>query len=160
VGSMRRKMSLPSVLFPHPLSPTSPIVSPRRTLIDTPSTARSSCVVRPKNPCFTGKYFASFSVPRSVRARSLGAASEGSLAVGCVMSTLVRPVASRQPPLSHVEELRLRARAFVDHERAPVCEAAAARQVAEIGHHSFDHREARPLRADLAPSDVARQALE
>src|SRR5262245_7199625 len=122
---MRRKMSLPSVLFPHPLSPTSPIVSPRRTLSDTPSTARRSCVVRPKKPCFTGKYFASFSVPRSVRALSFGAASEGSRAAFCVMSHLVGAVASRQPPLSHVEELRLRARAFVDDQGTPVREAAA-----------------------------------
>ena len=35
-------MRRPSVLLPHPLSPTRPNVSPRRTRIETPSTARTT----------------------------------------------------------------------------------------------------------------------
>ena len=50
VGSTRRSMRRPSVLLPQPLSPTRPIVSPRRTRSETPSTARTKRAERPNQP--------------------------------------------------------------------------------------------------------------
>src|SRR5438046_783604 len=42
VGSISRSKQRPAVHFPHPDSPTSPSVSPRKISKDTPSTARST----------------------------------------------------------------------------------------------------------------------
>ena len=42
VGRMRPRIARANVLFPQPLSPTSPTVSPRAMWSDTPSTARNA----------------------------------------------------------------------------------------------------------------------
>ena len=46
VGSIKRSTSRAVVLLPQPLSPTSASVSPRNSLNDTPSTARTLPTVR------------------------------------------------------------------------------------------------------------------
>jgi hypothetical protein len=43
-------MAMPMVDLPEPLSPTSPTVSPARTLTDTPSTARTTATGRRSRP--------------------------------------------------------------------------------------------------------------
>jgi hypothetical protein len=68
-------MRRPSVLFPHPLSPMSPTVSPRRTRSETPSTARRSLSLREKKPERTAKYLPRPSVATSVRGRAAAVAS-------------------------------------------------------------------------------------
>ena len=61
VGSTRRRIHLPSVDFPHPLSPTKPSVSPSLILKETPSTAFTSPVCLESNiPLVIGKYLVSF----------------------------------------------------------------------------------------------------
>src|SRR5437763_1086908 len=45
----------PSVVFPQPLSPTRPTVSPGLMKRLTSSTARTKSLTRLKTPCFTGK---------------------------------------------------------------------------------------------------------
>jgi hypothetical protein len=57
VGSMRRSMSRPTVVFPHPDSPTRPSVSPPWISKLTPSTARTRPTVRMSSPPLTGKCF-------------------------------------------------------------------------------------------------------
>src|SRR5581483_850369 len=54
VGSTSRRIARPSVVFPLPLSPTSPSVSPARTSRLTPSTARTT-VLGPPPPRRPGK---------------------------------------------------------------------------------------------------------
>src|SRR2546426_2335055 len=49
----------PTVVFPHPLSPTSPRVSPRRISKLTPSTARTKPAARRRSPPRIEKYFRS-----------------------------------------------------------------------------------------------------
>src|SRR2546426_3713062 len=49
----------PTVVFPHPLSPTSPRVSPRRISKSTPSTARTNPAARRNSPPRIEKYFRS-----------------------------------------------------------------------------------------------------
>ena len=56
VGSYRRTMQRPTVVLPHPLSPTSPSVSPLRMAKLTPSTALTSATLRRNSPAVTGKY--------------------------------------------------------------------------------------------------------
>ena len=55
VGSMRRRMSRPTVVLPHPDSPTRPTVSPRRTTRSTPSTAWTVPTWRCMMPPLIGK---------------------------------------------------------------------------------------------------------
>src|ERR1051326_1171395 len=57
VGSIRRRMQRPTVVFPDPDSPTRPSVSPGATSKLTPSTALTCATVRASTPLFTGKYF-------------------------------------------------------------------------------------------------------
>ena len=59
VASTSRSMSLPSVVLPQPLSPTTPKVSPRPIARSTPSTALTWACTRPQNPRRTGKCFLS-----------------------------------------------------------------------------------------------------
>src|SRR3989441_7723761 len=56
VGSISRRITRPSVVFPQPDSPTSPRVSPRRIVRDTPSTAFTAPTWRwMMNPFVIGK---------------------------------------------------------------------------------------------------------
>ena len=55
VGSMRRRISRPTVVLPQPDSPTSPSVSPRRISKLTPSTAWTIPIVRCRIPPRMGK---------------------------------------------------------------------------------------------------------
>src|SRR2546428_9941117 len=56
VGSISRRITRPSVVFPQPDSPTSPSVSPRRIVRDTPSTAFTAPTWRwMMNPFVMGK---------------------------------------------------------------------------------------------------------
>ena len=54
-GPSRRKTRRANVLLPHPDSPTSPSVSPRRTERSTPSTALTCLTVRCRTPALMGK---------------------------------------------------------------------------------------------------------
>src|SRR5690242_20738278 len=60
VGFSSRRMQRPDVVLPQPLSPTSPKVSPRRTVKSIPSTAFTSPTLRcVMIPSVTGKYICS-----------------------------------------------------------------------------------------------------
>src|SRR3989442_1569602 len=68
VGSTRRKRRRPVVVFPLPLSPASPRISPFLTTNETPSTAltvTSSLVKLERKPFLRGKCFFSFSTSRT-----------------------------------------------------------------------------------------------
>ena len=56
VGSVSLTIARPSVVFPQPLSPTSPSVSPGSIAKLTPSTALTWAQTRLNNPCLTGKW--------------------------------------------------------------------------------------------------------
>src|SRR5688572_24252523 len=57
---MRRRSERPAVVFPQPLSPTSPSVSPGARENEMSSTARTWATTREKTPFLTGKYFFRF----------------------------------------------------------------------------------------------------
>jgi hypothetical protein len=67
VGSSSFMMVRPSVVFPHPDSPTTPSVSPGRIARLTPSTARTWPTVRLRMPALIGKCL----TRSSMRSRSL-----------------------------------------------------------------------------------------
>ena len=67
VGSINRSMARPVVVFPHPLSPTNPSVSPSLITRSIPSTALTWPVTRLKTPVRTGKCFFRFLTSRSTR---------------------------------------------------------------------------------------------
>src|ERR1019366_1471498 len=135
VGSMRRSIRRPSVLLPQPLSPSRPIVSPRRTRIDTPSTARTKRPDRPNHPPSTGKYFAT----RSVAARVRGLASAGGTLAGSLRSSAP---GRRSPAGAHGLERRLLAIASLDPQGAPIGEAASRGEPPQVRHHPLDGTQA------------------
>ena len=61
VGSRRRSISLPVVVFPQPDSPTRPTVSPRRMSKLTPSTAWTFATARRSTPLRMGNHLRSCS---------------------------------------------------------------------------------------------------
>ena len=66
VGSTARSMHLEVVVFPHPLSPTSPSVSPSLMSKLTSSTARMAPTSRRSRPCLIGKYLRRLFISSSV----------------------------------------------------------------------------------------------
>ncbi len=73
-------MQRPVVVFPQPLSPTSPSTSPCCTENDTPSTARTCPTVRENSPFLIGKYFLrSVDLEQQRRRRDLGSESSSVL---------------------------------------------------------------------------------
>src|SRR5262249_52970300 len=105
----------PRVDFPHPLSPTRPIVWPRRTRKLTPSTARANDEERPKNPDFTGKNFETLSAATSVRGRAPSPVAPGGggavddaafLALASATSHVLGADAAREAPRRDLAELR------------------------------------------------------
>src|SRR5579884_2001051 len=60
VGSISLMMVRPKVVFPEPDSPTRPIVSPFLIEMETPSTALTFAIVRPKSPPFIGNHLKTF----------------------------------------------------------------------------------------------------
>src|SRR5215472_6855603 len=81
VGSSRRRMQRPIVVLPEPDSPTSPSVSPRLMLNETPSTALTSATWRENTPAVIGKYFVTPSTSTSAF-ESDGAVCFSSAAIG------------------------------------------------------------------------------
>src|SRR2546426_5464002 len=71
---MRRRSERPAVVFPQPLSPTSPSVSADATAKEMSSTARTWPTTREKTPFFTGKYFLRFrtSIKGGIKHQELG----------------------------------------------------------------------------------------
>ena len=100
VASISRSMSLPSVVLPQPLSPTTPKVSPRPIVRSTPSTALTWACTRPQNPSRTGKYFL----------RPL-TSTKGA-------AWLIRPLPSNSPPSARPQPL-LAAEPQPDSEHRP-----------------------------------------
>src|SRR5436190_20089567 len=60
VGSIRRRIVLPVVVFPHPDSPTTPRVSPRATSNETSFTAFTAPTWRDRTPFLIGNSFFRF----------------------------------------------------------------------------------------------------
>ena len=60
VGSINRSRHRERVVFPHPLSPTSPSVLPVGILKETSETAWTVPLFIPSNPCLTGKFLVRF----------------------------------------------------------------------------------------------------
>ena len=96
VGSYMRMSVRPSVDLPQPDSPTRPNVSPRRMARSMPSTARTTCLVRPKKWC-TGKCLHSPVASRmtsDVAPVALAPQRTASSGVTCWFCLSMRPYAS------------------------------------------------------------------
>src|SRR6266581_1561918 len=70
VAGRSRRIVRPSVVLPHPDSPTRPSVSPRLICKLTSSTAWTLPTTRRRNPPWIGKYFLTFLTSTSVSATS------------------------------------------------------------------------------------------
>src|SRR5262249_17740936 len=116
----------PVVVFPQPDSPTSPSVSPRSSVNDMPSTARTSPVRRSSRPPKTG----------NLTTRSFTSRMGGIALAGQAVQVAADEVAGR--PL---DERRLRAFARFEARRAAAGELAARREVEDVGHRAGDRRQ-------------------
>src|SRR5664279_3498432 len=104
VGSSSRVTTRPIVDLPQPLSPTTPRVSPGRTLKLTPSTAFTApTVFWNRMPRLTGKCFSSFSTSRIGSApRARLDRAEGSQAVAVTADSDLREIRFRSQLRSHL----------------------------------------------------------
>src|SRR5690349_1974027 len=131
VMSIIFRMASPVVLLPHPDSPTSPKVSPRRTSNDTPSTAFTLPTWRRTTaPAMTGKW-----TFRSLTARTVSGAGMGA-ELGMEMTG---------GKMVGIAPDQRRALAAADVGGAPAArrEGTARRQVGEVGRGTFDRHQAR-----------------
>src|SRR5438309_9201879 len=135
VGSISRRRSRPSVVFPQPLSPTSATVSPRWIARSTLSTAWTFATVRWRSPPLTAKCF--------VRPRAASRISFRSLRSPDVRRLLVVQMASDLPVRAWREEQRFLDPATFEGEFATRMEAAAGGRVQQIGDHARDRGERR-----------------
>src|SRR3989440_3015675 len=133
VGSMSRRRSLPSVVFPQPLSPTSATVSPRWIARSTPSTAWTFATVRWRSPPLTAKCF--------VRPRAASRISFRSLRSSDVRRLLVVQMASDLPVRAWREEQWFLEPATFEGELASRMEAAAGGRIQQVGDHTGDRGE-------------------
>src|SRR6516162_114544 len=123
---MRRRSDRPAVVFPQPLSPTSPRVSPGASANEMSSTARTWATTWEKTPFFTGKYFFRFRTSIS-----------GAMSVHHVAG---HPVARTQLP-----ELGFDGLAALDGGGAARVELAALREAQRVRHGARDDVEALAL---------------
>ena len=128
----------PTVVLPQPDSPTSPSVSPRSSVNDTPSTACTSPTLRSNTPARTGKCLvrlrtsssgavmrrarASDGTRRRDRARTPRAAASTSRQMSSTYAAAVRETAARRQ-VRRARARRLRSRAA---RISPLCRAAAS----------------------------------
>src|SRR5512139_1940920 len=122
VGSINRRIARAVVDFPHPLSPTSPRLSPSWSVKFTPSTAYTWPKVFEKMPPLMGKYFFS--------------SLTSSNASATVFSPIAQP-ASAPMPLFNLPESGLLL-AHVHDEGAPGRELAPWGKVVEARNHPGD----------------------
>src|SRR5215208_5554724 len=142
VGSRRRRTRRARVLLPHPDSPTSPSVSPRRTERSTPSTAFTCPTVRCNTPALMGKCIFKFLVssryspewplvsgpPLVHAALVLLDLFDGEDARGCVRGLLLL-------------EMRVYLVAFVLYERTAGTEVAPFRKEDQARRRAFYRQE-------------------
>src|SRR2546428_7783694 len=140
----------PSVVFPQPLSPTNPSVSPRLTSKVTPATAFTSATLRWKMmPEVTGKYI--FRSRACTRLSPVGPEPADRIASSVVMSTLLSccrflgGLSHRLPLptggdvlLADGHKRRVLFCATIDGESAPGPEGTAGAQANEVGRHTLD----------------------
>src|SRR5688572_10058194 len=113
----------PTVVLPHPDSPTSPSVSPRRSVSETSSTARTAPVRRGMTPLITGKL-----TLRSVTSRI----------ASWVSMTVIVQVTADPMPGRHFDERRFLVRAWFEAFLAARRELAADGQPVNVGDRAGD----------------------
>src|SRR5918993_3078312 len=119
----------PTVVFPHPDSPTRPMVSPLRSVNDTPSTARTSLFFRGMTPPKTGK--------RTFRSCTSRMTSEVSMAV--VVKVAADPVVGRG-----FDQRWFDTGAGLEPLGTARRELAPNRKMVDVGHRARNRRQ--PLR--------------
>src|SRR5688500_19579091 len=119
-------MARPTVVFPQPDSPTRPIVSPLRSVNDTPSTARTSLFFRGMMPPKTGK--------RTFRSCTSRMTSEVSMAV--VVKVAADPMIGRG-----FDQRWFDAGAGLEPLGATRGELAADRKVVDVGNRARNRRQ-------------------
>src|SRR5262245_56609521 len=124
---MSRSSDRPAVVFPQPLSPTSPSVSPGASWNEMSSTARTWATTLEKTPFLTGKYFFRFRTSIS----------------GPPMS--VHHVAGHPVARTELPQLGFDGLAALDGHRAAGMELAARRKPERVGDGALDHVEALSL---------------
>src|SRR2546425_624918 len=142
VGSISRKRSRPNVVLPHPLSPTSATVSPRRITRSTPSTAWTVAMARWRSPPLTAKCFLRPRAARRISLRSL---------LGGGTRALLRVQMAGDSPIRTVgEELRFLHTTSIESEFATRVEAASGRRRQQIRNDPGYRRERRSRLEALA----------
>src|SRR5919108_4350928 len=141
VGSRSRIMVRPSVVLPHPDSPTSPTVSPFLISRSTPSTAWTWATVRWTTPEVTGNHFFSPWTETSGWAGVHSGAGDFRAEERSTILQLharLRDPARRHLSVADPREIRRVLVAAVDPECAARVEGAAGRQIDQIGRNAFD----------------------
>src|SRR3989454_987789 len=154
VGVSSRTRSRPVVVFPHPLSPTTPRISPSRMSKLTPSTAWTYCSGEnrePRNPALIGNSFTRF----STRYTTSPVDSRTVLSTTAISALLQGPLVQllREVTEGHVSPRDL------DHggllratdllgEPAPRVEPASGGRVAEVRRAPRDRAEPPPVPLD------------
>src|SRR5262249_42306668 len=141
VGSIKRRMVRPTVVLPHPDSPTRPTVSAGPTLKLTSSTACTKPMVRRSSPRRTGKYFLRPFTSSTAALSGIGGTHD------LVGMPAGRPVLRG---LLLVGWILLAA--HVAGKGAARRETAAGRQIAEGGHNAGNFLQ--PLHGDPIPALV------
>src|ERR1700730_13370219 len=154
VGSSKRRMQRPIVVFPEPDSPTSPSVSPRLIRNVTPSTAFTSATWREKTPAVIGKYFVTSCTSTSdCGSRPIASIALRSAAIGArsrirsQLAKIERLVVLVQPAAREVTVAEIDERRRLDREaglRVPAArrQRGSGRKVQQIWGLTFDRNEA------------------
>ena len=96
VGSIRRRIERPAVVFPQPLSPTRPSVSLRPSVNEMPSTAFTCATTLRSRPLRTGKCFLRSETFRSGSSRDCAAALPAFPVSLCIPHSAFLRLPSRQ----------------------------------------------------------------
>src|SRR5213593_3000054 len=139
VGSIRRRMQRPVVVFPQPLSPTSPSTSPAWTSKLTPSTALTCPTVRESSPFLIGKCFFRPSTRSSGSATSASARVHRQRLSGIDRAggDLVGAPAARQMAPVEGQDRRILPAAIL-RDRTAGMEPAALRKASRVGNVAGD----------------------
>src|SRR5206468_1241354 len=140
VGCSRFVISLATVDFPQPDSPTMPSVSPGYRSKETPSTACTApiCFLN-RMPRVSGKCLTRLRTCSTGSRSAAPGPAAGSVSVGaCVIERLLPEVAGARPLGGHPVQRRDVGPAHVPGARAARVEGATGRDVQQVGRQALD----------------------
>src|SRR2546427_11094634 len=155
VGVSSRTRSRPVVVFPHPLSPTTPRISPSRMSKLTPSTAWTFCSGPkrdPRKPALIGNIFTRLSTRYTMSPDAYSGIALSVTAISALphraLVDLLREVTEGPVARRDLRHWRLLGAAYLLSEPAPRVEPAPRGRVREVRRAPGDRAEALPVPLD------------